>query len=1170
MSPRCQELQALLHDLKACGVHLWVEAGQLKFQAAPGAFSDELKQRARDFKREIIDWLEDVTAVKADESERVIPKAKPDGEGGYPLSYAQRRLWFLHQYQPDSASYNCPVVIPLGDYCEPEILENALGSLCRKHAALRTAFAIVEKEPRQFVAEQVAFVLRRLNGGGMNNADIQACVHSFLAEPFDLEGPPLFRAAILSASEQQHFLVLCFHHIVTDGWSMSIFRRDLLAELERLQSSTSTSPAAVQERVAIDYVDYALWSEQRLKEQVLPKSLPYWKKQLQHVPTESEIPGDFPRRQIRTTKGRMFRRKFGEGLESGIVDLRDFNSSLRRFRADRGMTLYMLGLAAYSIVLSRFARQQDIVIGTPVANRTHPHLHDVFGFFVNTLAMRCKLEWTMSIQDYLNNIKSDCLQSIRHQELPFELLVESLNLPRDQSRTPLFQTMFAVQNANQGEDFIHNDNIPFCVESMGAKFDINLSLFECGEDMYIECEYDDSLYRPRTIEHIIDSFELVLQQILGDPTAMLGQIKLQNSRQQQAVLSISRGERRVYDDVLNVSQAFARQVEKSPEHIALEYQGEVTTYLQLESSVNSLARELQKKGVHAGDVVPLLMDRSPDLVVAIYAVLRLGAAYLPIDTQSPSARVEFILQDSDARVAIVSENYHNQIESSLENRQLAVITSKNNTFLTQEPVSGDDLPDPASINIFSPAYVIYTSGSTGKPKGVVNHHAALFNRIEWMQRNHPLRDQDRVLQKTNYAFDVSVWEFIWPLAYGARLVLAEPEAHKHPAQLVELIRSKQVSIVHFVPSMFQLFLQENISELDSLKAVFCSGEALPIELSEKFYSYGLNCKLFNLYGPTEAAIDVTVWDCARHSEINTSIPIGYPIDNTCIYVLDECLNLLPCGIPGEIYISGAGLATGYFNRPDLTAQVFVPDPFAEGERARMYRSGDLGRYLPDGSIEYLGRKDFQVKLRGQRIEIGEIEVQLLKIAEVQGAAVVVANTSAGQQHLVAYYTGNVEENILRARLTGVLPNYMVPSFFVKLDALPLSSTGKLDRKQLASRGIPIAVSAESGPVSDTEARLRKIWSEELKLEQFGIDQNFFELGGTSLLMVQVHRQILAYFQIDISMVKLFSFPTIRELARYIDGGDDQTKSTVATAENLKTGTRRLNALRQKRRKLATN
>jgi amino acid adenylation domain-containing protein len=1158
MNAQSKDIQVLLQRLRESEIQLWVENGQLKYKAVPGKFNAELKQLVSSHKQAIIEWLVDVAETKNANKRLLIPKAANSESLGYPLSFSQQRLWFMHQYQPEIASYHCPVVIPLQDFNDFPALQQALSAICNKHSSLRTAFKLVGKAPRQFVIDHAALPFCQHDCRLWSGAEIEAHANQFFSQPFDLQNPPLFRAGLYSLPDGQNYLLLCFHHIVTDGWSMAIFRRDLLAALQDHEKF-------MDDKLDLEYVDYAVWNEQYLQQEVIPFSLEYWKNHLKNSPTESEFPTDFPRQKIRATAGRIYKRKLGETTAGAIV-----TKSLRQFLAGKGLTLYMLGLTAYSIVLSRFSRQQDVVIGTPVANRPHSQLQNMMGFFVNTLAIRCQPNFSLSIEDYLEQVKANCLQHLVHQELPFEMLVEALSLPRDQSRTPLVQTMFAVQNANQGEDLHqHLNGNPFNIDSIGTKFDINISLFEQGEDIFFECEYDTRLYSHQTIEHIGSAFEHVLLQIVENPPARIAEISLLDRSQQLQVLRTCSGEQQVYAETPNLALAFARTAHQFPDQIALEFQETCLSYRQLLGSVESLAAVLVEKKIRPGDVVPLLMDRSLDLVIAIFAVMRVGAAYLPIDVENPKARIEFVLGDSAARVAIVSAPYLDKIPDGVNGQILDVIASNKDSFVVTDVITITGLPDLIDLDVQLPAYVIYTSGSTGNPKGVINHHAALFNRIAWMQKNYPLSIEDRVLQKTNYAFDVSVWEFVWPLTYGATLVVAEPHAHKIPAHIVETITRAHITVLHFVPSMFQLFLQESIADLSSLKAIFCSGEALSRDLTEKFYTNKLNCKLFNLYGPTEAAIDVTSWDCADASAMSASIPIGRAIDNTAIYILDEAQHLLPSGVAGEIYIGGIGLATGYLNRPDLTAKSFLPDPFS-AIPGRMYRTGDLGRYLPDGAVEYLGRIDFQVKVRGQRIEIEEIEAQLLKVAGVSGVAVVVAETKAGQQHLVAYYTGEAAGADLRVHLTNSLAHYMVPGFFVKVGSLPLGHTGKLDRKNLAGRGVPVvAVVEDRGEVSATELQLRLIWLDVLGVENAGINQNFFELGGTSLLMVQVHRQITNVFQLDISMVKLFSFPTIKELAGYIDGNSSASSSVEAIA-TLKVGTKRLATMRDRRKKLLTN
>lgn len=1153
-------LHALLRQLQERNIQLWLDDGQLRFKAPNGAFSPELKSEVKQQKENIIAWLREHAEFKQERKEQVvIPVAEVNPEEGYRLSFSQQRLWFLQQYEPDSTSYHCPFMVPLGELNDQAKIEACFADILRKHASLRTCFNLVNEEPKQFIRDDVVLNIPHVDCEGYTSVELQNAVDTFLAQPFDLSLPPLVRAIILRLNADTHYLLVCMHHILTDGWSMNVLRKDLLRGLngDAIEKANEASEP-------LRYADYAHWQAEHLNNEVLPKSLPYWQELLDSAPTESELPVDLPRAQVRSNNGCFFKQE----LDGSLVE------KIRQFLPSKGVTLYMLGLCAYSIVLARMSRQQDLLIGTPVANRSQEQLADIVGFFVNTLVARCQVQWDVKVEDYLSEIRDQCLAGYEHQAVPFELLVEKLNIPRDQSRTPLVQTMFAVQNANAGEDLIHEGEgqQPFQIDSVGTKFDINISLIETQNGIHFECEYNADLYWHSTIENLFHAFCQITSRIIGQPQATLSQLPMLSQIQSEQVLKTSRGVDQEYSSLLTVSQAFDACVKQFPERIALDFDGSVLTYHQLNVCIENLACQLLNEGMSEGQVVPILMDRSLDMVIAIYAILRAGGAYLPIDTSMPSSRVEFILQDSGSNLVIVSRHLRDSLQTFSEAHSLFVVESGGDSFVTSELCDSNYLPALDQQNIDSAAYVIYTSGSTGNPKGVVNTHKALYNRIAWMHKNHEIGEFDAVLQKTNYAFDVSVWEFIWPLTYGAKLVIAEPEGHKVPSYLVNKIQSSAITVVHFVPSMFRLFLEEEgVAQLESLNAVFCSGEALPKELVELFYSKQLPCKLFNLYGPTEAAIDVTYWDCASPAVSKNSVPIGYPIDNTAIYILDETLNLVPQGVPGEIYIGGMGLASGYFRRPDLTANAFIADPFADTDSARMYKTGDLGRYLSDGSIEYLGRIDFQVKIRGQRIEIEEIEKQCGLVGGVQSVAVVVAKSKANEDHLVAYYVGSATVDDLRKHLSVALSQYMIPTFFVQLDEMPLNRTGKLDRKVLVAKGLPqIAPVADEVAGSTSEKKIQEIWRTVLNLDSVGVEQNFFEIGGTSLLMVKVHRQIKAEFEIDISMVKLFSFPTIRGLAAYIDGNNDTNQTIEKSVDSIKTGNKRLNALRNRRKNLVNS
>jgi amino acid adenylation domain-containing protein len=1032
--------------------------------------------------------------------------------------------------------------------------------------------------------------------------------------PFDLACGPLLRVRLLRTGKspvptalQEHVLLLTLHHIVTDGWSMGVLISEMItfyqAEMDRepagqAQGTVPTLPGGVPTlpgdvptlpgdvptlpELPIQYVDYALWQRQWLQGEVLEGQLAYWRKQLAGL-LPLELPTDHRRPKVQTDRGASQARLLSQALSAELL----------RLCQKLDVSLFMLLLGSFQVLLMRYTGRTDVSVGTPIANRTRPELEGLIGFFLNTLVLRTDLSGNPTFEQVLRRVREVCLGAYAHQDIPFEKVVAELHPGRDLSHSPLFNVMLVMQN------FLHKQAernltelsvVPLVIENATSKFDLTLYLTETEQGMHCVLEYSTDLFETDTITRMLDHWHTLLQGILQDSQTRVSDLPLLSPAEREQMLVTWNATKtggavgtvpRACPPLQGVCvhQLFEQQVEQTPESIAVAFgEGQQVTYQQINDQANQLAHRLLEEGIGPDRLVGVCMERSLELVGALLAVLKAGGAYVPLDPELPQERFTFLLEDAQVTLLLTQTHLRDRlaaptlkticVESGIS---LARFKSRNNPLHWVQP---DNL-----------AYVIYTSGSTGKPKGAMNTHDGLRNRLLWMQDTYQLTKKDRVLQKTPFSFDVSVWEFFWPLTTGACLIVARPEGHRDPSYLKRLIAERQVTTLHFVPSMLEAFLWDEptgdkslekswAEKGTSLRQVICSGEALTASLQARFFAQvPEEVQLHNLYGPTEAAIDVTFWPCQREQR-DSGVPIGRPIANTQIYLLDGNLQPVPIGVTGELYIGGVGLARGYAKRPERTAERFIPNPFAGTSPdnigtgpcawpepgARLYRTGDLARYLPNGTIEYLGRIDHQVKMRGYRIELGEIEETLRAYPGVQEAVVVLHEESEARQYLVAYVVARTGESLtavgagqtqvgrdkpqplhatLRGHLREQLPDYMVPTHVIELPTLPLTPNGKVDRVALG-----LAPRVDSGeasqklgqvaPYTPLQELLASIWKDVLHLSEISIHDSFFELGGHSLLATQVVSRIRRAVQIELPLRVLFQGPTIAELAQQVE------------------------------------
>ncbi|HEX6717638.1 MAG TPA: amino acid adenylation domain-containing protein, partial [Pyrinomonadaceae bacterium] len=934
----------------------------------------------------------------------------------FPLSFAQQRLWFLSQLQQDSAVYNVAGGVRMEGPLDVTALERALNEVVVRHESLRTVIRQIESEPVQIISSPHVFHLPKFDLRNVPEAqretEAQLLLTNEARKPFNVEGGPLFRATLLLLSADEHILLLTMHHIISDGWSIGILVRELIELYDTfVVRRSSTLPD-----LPVQYVDFAVWHREWLQGDVLDKSISYWKEQLAGAPSLLELPTDRPRP---PSQG------FG-GARQPVVIPHELTESLRKLGEQQNATLFMVLLAAFKVLLFRHAGQEDIVVGVPIAGRNKPELENVIGLFVNMLAVRTDLFGNPTFRELLIRVREAAVGAYEHQDLPFEKLVEVMQPERDTSYSPLFQVMFHLGNMG-----IPSFNLPGLMltpldaDTGTSKFDLTLDLVESSTGLKGWIDYSTDLFDHGTIQRLSERFQTLLKSVVADPETPISSLSLLSPAEQNQLVVKLNDTAEDFPQASCLHQIFEDQVEQTPNAIAVTFEGQTLTYADLNRRANQLAHQLIKLGVGPEVLVAICMERSLDLPIALLAVLKAGGAYVPLDPSYPRERLAFIIEETRAPVVLTQR-------AIAENQSFGVHVIRLDGDIDELATENAENPriDVTDENL---AYVIYTSGSTGQPKGAMLHHRGVRNRLLWGITDYQLGSGDVVLHKTPLTFDVSVWEIFAPLLSGARLLIAKPGGHQDTVYQLDLMAREKVTHVDYVPTMLEVLLEsEGLDQCDNLKIVTAAGEALTRELRDRFYSQ-TNAKLYNLYGPTEASLAVTYWVCEPDGEERV-IPIGRPMSNVKIYILDKHLQPVPIGVAGELHIGGRAPGRGYLKRPDLAADKFIPDAFSERGGERLYKTGDLARYRSDGAIEFLGRLDHQVKIRGMRMELGEVEAALCQHPDVREAVILAHEITSGSKSLVAYVVSKQEplptSDELRNYLRQRLPEYMVPAAFV--------------------------------------------------------------------------------------------------------------------------------------------
>jgi len=1044
-----------------------------------------------------------------------------------PLSFAQERLWFLDRLEPGSGAFNIPVAVRLTGRFVAEVFERSLTGIVRRHEALRTTFGMAAGRPVQVINPAGRLTLPAIDLSALPEGPRSAAAERLAAAaataPFDLARGPLLRGGLLRLGREEHVALLTLHHAVADGWSIGV----LLGELTAFYGALVTGGEPALPELPIQYADYAAWQRDWLQGEALAHHLAWWRERLggpEGAPAALALPTDRPRPAVGSMRGASLRVAYAGELSRALAALG------RR----HGATLFMTLLAAFQVLLARLSGEERLVVGAPVANRSRVETEGLIGFFLNTLPLAGDLGGDPSFPDFLGQVRETALGAYAHQDLPFEKLVTELAPERNLAHAPVFQVLFALQNVPLPAFELPGLTLEqVAVDSDSAKLDLVLNLTETDRGLAGRWLYKTDLFDRATAVRIAGHFRTLIEALAASPGRRLSELPLLSAAEEQQLREWN-ATATAYPGGVCLHELIAEQAACTPDAVAVSSAGESLSYRRLDHLANALAWRLRALGVGPEARVGIAAERSLQVVVGLLAILKAGGAYVPLDPAYPRERLAWLLADSRVSVLLTAEGLAETLPAHGARVLLLDGAAGGDAAAGERPPAGGAGPD----NL---AYVIYTSGSTGKPKGAMNTHRGIVNRLLWMQERYGLAPADRVLQKTPVSFDVSVWELFWPLLAGARLVLARPGHQGDSAYLVETIAAFGITTLHFVPSMLQVFAAApGVERCGSLARVIASGEALPRDLQDRFLARS-GASLHNLYGPTEAAVDVTYWACERGPR--RTVPIGRPVANTAIHLLDRALRPVPVGVTGELFIGGVQVGRGYWQRPELTAERFVPDPFSPVPGARLYRTGDLARCAPDATVEYLGRLDHQVKIRGFRVELGEIEAALADLPGVREAVVlplaaVPAGGAAGDRRLVAYVApADLSPAALRAALLARLPEPMVPGAFLRLDRLPLSPNGKADRQALARlKPEPEAGGigrGQAAPRTALERYLAGLWQEAVGAERAGIDDSFFALGGSSISGAILVNRLQEKLGEIVHVVAIFDHPTVAGFAAYL-------------------------------------
>jgi amino acid adenylation domain-containing protein len=1028
-----------------------------------------------------------------------------------PLSFSQERLWFFDKLE-GSLPYHLPTVLRLKGELNIDALSSALQQIVNRHEVLRTVILEAEGEGYQLIKSRDEWHLNIVDGTAYKNdtARMKEAVQQLINLRFDLSADHMLRAHLLNLDTTEHVLVVTMHHIASDGWSVSVLVKEVVA----LYGAFIENRAVSLEPLPIQYADYTIWQRNHLQGALLEKKLDYWKNKLQSV-TPLQLPTDYPRPPVQSTRGAIELFTIEPGL----------SKQLELISQQENTTLFMTLLAAFNVLLYRYTGQPDICVGIPIAGRQQQEVEALIGFFINTLALRSDLDNDLSFQQLLQQVKETTLGAYDHQEVPFEKVVEAVVKDRDMSRSPLFQVMFIFQNTPEVPvlklgDLILSGEVP---EHLNSKYELTLTITQTSQGLKCAMEYCTDLFNQPTIKRMLDHFTALIQSIVAAPLQKINDLSILDASAEKHLLAGFNDTKSVYPSDKSLVDIFEEQVIKMPGNIAVEFEEQQLSYQTLNAKANRFAHYLRGIGVGEESLVPVCIERSAEMMVALLGILKAGAAYIPVDPDYPEDRISYMLEDSGA--AIVVSSSHSRAKIKAVNAITVIELDLELSACGEQPESNlPGKPLPSHL-----AYTIYTSGSTGKPKGVMIEHRSLVNLLTSIAVTVQFNPNSTFLSVTTYSFDIAYLELYMPLIVGGKLVIASRETAMNGFILAEKIAASKPTHLQATPSTWQILLDCDWENKEGL-TMLIGGEAVKEDIKDTLAVMG---DLYNCYGPTET----TIWSAIKKLSPGEKVTIGKPIANTNILILNSNQQLCPIGVAGEICIGGDGLARGYFNRAELTAEKFITDRYSKEVGDKLYRTGDLGRWLDNGDIECLGRLDDQVKIRGFRIELGEVETVLEQCPSVQQAVVIAKEDSQHNKRLVGYIVseGPIEKEIINNYLKGKLPAYMVPALWVAMESLPLTPNGKINRKALPDPDISGASSnSYKAPRNELEIALVDIWQQLLGVERVGINDNFFELGGHSLLIIKMVSMIRKQLSFTIPVLLLFQFTTISDISKYLD------------------------------------
>ena len=1095
-------IDEFLTSLSQQDVKLWLEGDSLCCDAPEEVLTSSLSSQLAERKPEIIAFLNRVNL--ASKSRQTISLDRTEN---IPLSFAQQRLWFLDQMEPGNPLYNIAGAVRLKGSLDIAAFEQSFNEIVRRHEALRTTFQTIDGQAVQEIAPTLQLALPILDWRQLEEQETEVLrlAEDEAQQPFDLATGPLIRITLVRLADTEYVAILTMHHIVSDAWSLGVFVR----ELSTLYEAFSTGQPSTLPELPIQYPDFAAWQRQWLQGEVLDFQLSYWRKQLGGNLPVLQLPTDRPRPRVQTFRGA----RYSFSLDSQLT------KALQQLSQQEEVTLFMTLLAAFKTLLYRYTFQEDILVGSPIANRNRTETEQLIGFFINTLVLRTDFSGNPTFKELLKRIGQITWDAYEHQDLPFEKLVEELQPERDLSYSPLFQVKFMLQNAPQENLKLPGLTLSFIdLKNSTAKLDLSLDMSETASGLEGSFEYNTDLFDEATIARMADHFCSLLSGIVANPEQPIAQLPLLTAAEQQQILFKWNDTQTEYPENLCFHQLFEAQVEQTPNAVAVVFQDRQLTYEELNRRANQVAHYLQKLGVKPEFKVGLCVERSPEMIIGLLGILKAGGAYLPLDPTYPQERLEFMLSDSQVNILLTTHS----LKSQLPQLPSKVICLDTDDLTKESPTNLD-----SKVTVNNLAYLIYTSGSTGTPKGVLVTHEGLVNLTQDKIKTCQVKANNRILQFFSLSFDASIPEIVMALGSGAALYLGTQNDLLPGQGLLEFLRQHAITHVTLTPSALAVL---PTTELPDLQMVLVGGEAPTPELISQ-WSKG---RLFiNAYGPTETTVNASMVECGNGQGL---LPTVRPSANKQLYILDPNLQPVPIGVLGELHIAGVGLARGYLNRPQKTAETFIPNPFSHEPRSRLYKTGDLACYLSDGRIRLLGRLDHQVKIRGFRIELGEIEALLTQYPGIRESVVIAREDQPGDKRLVAYIVADsvhyLKISDLRHFIAEKLPKYAIPSAFVILDALPLNPNGKVDRFALPAPDItrPELESVFVAPGTATERTLAEIFAGVLEIEQVGIYDNFFELGGHSLLATKLVAQLLKTFKVEVTVVDLFEASTVAALA----------------------------------------